>query len=249
MPPLARLLPGVFAFALAVALSVAAMAATAMRYDKAAFSRALAVSAPVVVHVCASWSPLCQTQKPIIGALLKEPGMQSVQLLNADFDTDLEARRTLRVLHQGTLIVFRNGREVARSSGDTDRTAIAALLSGGSARMSTAPMAGRAGAMPYEQDAFDRAVSAGGPVVLYVSADRCPACEAQKPVVYALLREPDMKSLRLFVADFDTEIALRKSLRVQQQSTFVIFRNGREVARSTAEIDRDALARVFAKAL
>ena len=49
MPPLARLLPGVFAFALAVVSSVAATAATAMRYDKAAFNRALAVGAPVVV--------------------------------------------------------------------------------------------------------------------------------------------------------------------------------------------------------
>ena len=53
----------------------------------------------------------------------------------------------------------------------------------------------------------------------------------------------------MFVADFDTEKALRKSLRVEQQSTFVIFKNGREVARSTAELDRDALARTFAKAL
>ena len=103
--------------------------------------------------------------------------------------------------------------------------------------------------MPYEQNAFDRAVFAGGPVVLYVSADRCPACEAQRPVVNALLREPGMRTLRFFVADFDTEKALRRSLRVQQQSTFVIFKNGREVARSTAEIDRDALARTFAKAL
>ena len=132
MPHLARSMPGAFAFAFALALgsSVAAMAATAMRYDKTAFNRALAVGAPVVVHFCAGWSPLCQTQKPIVSALLREPGMRSAQLINADFDTDLEARRTLRVLHQGTLIVFRHGREVARSSGETDRTAIAALLSG-----------------------------------------------------------------------------------------------------------------------
>ena len=257
MPHFARLLPGACAFALAVVSSVAAMAAPAMRYDKTAFSRALATGTPVVVHVCAGWSPLCQTQRPIVGALLKEPGMRSVQLLNADFDTDLEARRTLRVLHQGTLIVFKNGREVARSSGDTDRTAIAALLSGSemarssgdSGRMTPSLMASRAGGMPYEKEAFDRAVAAGGPVALHVSADGCPTCKAQKPVVDALLREPGMRTLRFFVADFDTEKALRRSLRVEQQSTFVIFKNGREVARSTAELDRDALARTFAKAL
>ena len=181
MPHPARLLCGVFAFALAVVSSVAATAATAKRYDKAAFSRALATGAPVGVHVCAGWSPLCQTQKPIVGALLKEPEMRSVQLLNADFDTDLEARRTLRVLHQGTLIVFRNGREVSRSSGDTDRTAIAALLSGDSGRMTTAPMAGRAGGIPYEKDSFDRAVAAGGPVVQRVD-DRLLRLAGRAPV-------------------------------------------------------------------
>ena len=245
MSPLARLLPGVFALALAVVSSVTVVAATAMRYDKVTFNRALATGMPVVVHVCAGWSPLCQTQKPIVAALLQEPGMRSVQLLNVDFNTDLEARRTLSVLHQGTLIVFRNGREVARSAGDTDRTAIAALLSGDSDRMSTA---GRAGGIPYEKETFERAVAAGGPVALHVSSDWCPTCKAQKPVVDALLKEPSMRALRFFVADFEAEKALRRSLQVEQHGTFVIFRNGREVARSTAETDRDALGRTFAKA-
>lgn len=111
------------------------------------------------------------------------------------------------------------------------------------------PLTAHAAGARYEPAAFDRAVAAGGPVALHVSADWCPTCKAQKPVVDALPKEPRMKPMRLFVADFDTEKALRKSLRVEQQSTFVLFRNGREVARSTADLDRDALARTFAKAL
>ena len=108
--------------------SSAACAATVARYDKAAFNRALAAGVPLVVHVCAGWSPLCRTQRPIVANLLKGPRMLPVLLLNADFDADREARRLLHVTYQGTLIVFKDGREAARSSGDTDRTAIAALL-------------------------------------------------------------------------------------------------------------------------
>ena len=127
MSVLARLLPGALAFAVAAGSSAAACAAAA-RYSKAALDRALGAGVPVVVHVCAGWSPLCRTQKPIIAALLTGPPVLPVLLLNADFDADRDARRMLHVVHQGTLIVFKNGREVARSSGDTDRAAITAVL-------------------------------------------------------------------------------------------------------------------------
>ena len=127
MPVLARFLPGALALVVAAGSSATACAATA-HYSKAALDRALAAGVPVVVHVCAGWSPLCKKQKPIVASLLQGPRMLPVLLLNADFDTDREARRMLHVAYQGTLIVFKDGREVVRSSGDTDRTAIAALL-------------------------------------------------------------------------------------------------------------------------
>ena len=106
-----------------------------------------------------------------------------------------------------------------------------------------------ASTVPYTAAAFDRAVADGGPVVLHVSAPWCPTCQAQKPIVAALLKEPRMQAVRLFVADFDSERALKEKLHVAQQSTFVVFRHGREVARSTAELDPKAIAAIFSKAL
>ncbi|ERJ39858.1 hypothetical protein L810_5569 [Burkholderia sp. AU4i] len=53
----------------------------------------------------------------------------------------------------------------------------------------------------------------------------------------------------MFVADFDKETALEKALRVAQQSTFVVFRGGREVARSTGETDEQAIRATWGKAL
>jgi hypothetical protein len=42
---------------------------------------------------------------------------------------------------------------------------------------------------------------------------------------------------------------LHYGLRIAQQSTFVVFRNGKEVARSTGETNKDAIAALFDRAL
>ena len=114
-------------FAAAAACCVAA-SALPLRYSKVAFDRALAGGLPVVVHVCANWSPLCKVQKPIVAALLRELPLREIILFNAEFDSDFELRRTLHVFQQATFVVFKDGREVARSNGDVERAAIEALL-------------------------------------------------------------------------------------------------------------------------
>ena len=233
---------GVLACIAAVALALPAAAAT-QHYDKASARRAIGAGLPVVVYVCADWSPLCRAQRPLVETLLKEPQMQSVTVFNASFDTDRELKQSLRIHQQGTLVVFKGGREVARVSAESDRSAIAKALA--SAVSGPDAFAGPR----FDKDAFESAVASGLPVVLHVSATGCPVCEAQKPVVDALLRQQRMREVRLFVADFETDSALKHSLRISRQSTFVVFKRGREVARSTAEIDRDAITRTFEKAL
>ena len=106
-----------------------------------------------------------------------------------------------------------------------------------------------AGEVPYDQKKFDAAVAAGQPVIVDFSASWCPTCKAQKPIVDQLLGRPKFKDITLFVADYDKEAALKRRLRVIQQSTFVVFKAGKEVARSTGQTDKDELAAVFDKAL
>jgi len=101
----------------------------------------------------------------------------------------------------------------------------------------------------YVQQKFDAAVAAGQPVIVHFAADWCPTCQAQKPVASALLKEPRFAAVTLFRADFDTEKALEARLGVTQQSTYVVFKGGKEVARSTAKIERETLATLFAQAL
>ena len=106
-----------------------------------------------------------------------------------------------------------------------------------------------AGEVPYTKAAFDSAVAAGKPVIVDVKASWCPTCKAQQPIVNALMKEPKLKGVTLFAADFDTESALKQRLNVAQQSTFVVFKGGKEVGRSTGQTSRDAIAGLFDKAL
>lgn len=53
----------------------------------------------------------------------------------------------------------------------------------------------------------------------------------------------------VFVADFDTEAALKKQLNVTMQSTLVVFKAGKEVARSTGQTGKAELGGLLDKAL
>lgn len=106
-----------------------------------------------------------------------------------------------------------------------------------------------AGEVPYSKPALDKALAGGQPTIVFFHADWCPTCKAQQPLVQELLKEPRMKNVTVFLADYDKEKALKKTLRVSSQSTFVVFKAGKEVARSTGQTNKDDLAATFAKAL
>jgi thioredoxin 1 len=102
--------------------------------------------------------------------------------------------------------------------------------------------------VPFDQAQFDAARAAGKPVAVVFHADWCPTCRAQAPVLQKLTQTPAFKSLTLYVADFDTEKSLKRALGVTQQSTIVVFKNGKEVARSTGDTHEDALAALLRRA-
>jgi len=110
-------------------------------------------------------------------------------------------------------------------------------------------LAATAGEQPFDKARFDAALAQGKPVIVDFSASWCPTCKAQKPIVDALLREKKLEPVTLFVADYDKETELKKRLGVTQQSTFVVFKSGKEVGRSTGQTRQQAIADLFDKAL
>lgn len=107
----------------------------------------------------------------------------------------------------------------------------------------------QAAGQPFDKARFDAAVAQGKPVIVDFAADWCPTCKEQKPIVDALMQEPRRREILLFVADFDKETALKKRLKVTMQSTFIVLKGGREIARSTGQTDKAELAALFDKAL
>jgi thioredoxin 1 len=112
-----------------------------------------------------------------------------------------------------------------------------------------AALATFAGELPFDKATFDAALAQGKPVIVDFSASWCPTCKQQKPIVAALLKEKKLQPVTLFVADFDFEEGLKKQLGVTMQSTFVVFKAGKEVGRSTGQTQKQAISDLFDKAL
>jgi thioredoxin 1 len=103
--------------------------------------------------------------------------------------------------------------------------------------------------VPYNQAQFDALRAAGKPVAVVFHADWCPTCRAQAPVLKQLTQSQDLKGITLFVANFDTETALKRSLGITKQSTIVVFKDGKETARSTGDTQPDTLSELLRRAI
>jgi len=101
----------------------------------------------------------------------------------------------------------------------------------------------------FNQADFNRLLAQGQPEIVYFHATWCPTCKIQEPIVERLSASPKFKSVTFFNADYDTQVALKKALHVNQQSTFVVFKNGREITRSTGQTSEQAIEATFDKAL
>src|ERR1700675_1329960 len=103
--------------------------------------------------------------------------------------------------------------------------------------------------IPFNQAQYDSMLAAGKPVAVVFHADWCPTCRAQAPVLRQLMQSPEFKDVTLFVADFDAEKTLKRSLGVTRQSTIVVYKGGKEAARSTGDTDPAALAALLRHAV
>ncbi|MDR4306491.1 thioredoxin family protein [Chelatococcus sambhunathii] len=111
-----------------LAAPLAAHAAGVMRFASVNFAAALEKGGPVLVHIDATWCPTCRAQKPILDRLLAQPKYAAVTAFSVDYDSEKPVMRELSAPERSTILVFAKGKEVARSTGDTSESAIAALI-------------------------------------------------------------------------------------------------------------------------
>lgn len=102
---------------------------------------------------------------------------------------------------------------------------------------------------PFEREAFEKAQKSGRPILLAVHADWCATCRTQEPLIESLLEQPKFRDFVVFRVDFDKQKDVVRQLRVQWQSTLIVYRGTKELARSTAATTEEAIAAQLAKAL
>lgn len=97
---------------------------------------------------------------------------------------------------------------------------------------------------PYSAQALAAAQKRGQPAAVHFHADWCPTCRAQDKVLQTLKSEPGLE-ITVFKADYDLEKDLKRRFKVTAQSTLVVLKGERVVARvigdTTAEGWRAAL--------
>jgi thiol-disulfide isomerase/thioredoxin len=116
-----------FAALAGIALAAPALAGN-MAFKTGDFDKARMSGKPVLVEVTAPWCPTCKAQKPILSELKAQPRFKDLTVFEVDFDSQKDALRTLGVQKQSTLIVYKGGQEVGRSTGETSKAAIEGLL-------------------------------------------------------------------------------------------------------------------------
>lgn len=111
-----------------IALLTPMLALAATPYTQAEFDALQQAGKPILVLVHADWCPTCRAQAPLLEALLAQPEFRSITALRVDFDKQKPVVRAFHVPYQSTLIVFKGGVEVGRSTAETRKEQLAELL-------------------------------------------------------------------------------------------------------------------------
>ncbi len=106
----------------------AARAATIQPYTDAAFATAMQHGTPVLVHVEASWCPICRAQQTVLHTLETDPRYANVEILDVDFDSQKSTVQKFGAQMQSTLIAYHDGKEAGRAVGVTSQADIETLL-------------------------------------------------------------------------------------------------------------------------
>lgn len=89
----------------------------------------------------------------------------------------------------------------------------------------------------------------GKSAVISTHAEWCSTCKAQDKVLAVFMKDPDYKNVVFYQVDYDNQKDLLKTLKVRTQSTIIVYKSGKEVARATGDTKEAALSKLTRQAL
>jgi Thioredoxin len=87
------------------------------------------------------------------------------------------------------------------------------------------------------------------PFAVAFNADGCLMCRALAPASRSLAQRPEFMGITLFVANFDTEKVLERSLGITEHRTIEVIKDGKEGARSTVVTQYETLSELLQRVI
>jgi thioredoxin 1 len=97
----------------------------------------------------------------------------------------------------------------------------------------------------YSEADTKAAIESGKPVLVHFNKTGCPTCAAQLPTVESFLMKHE--GVMAYQVDYTKDEATNKMHGVKMQSTLILFKDGKEIGRSTGETDPAKLNELLAK--
>ena len=126
---------------------------------------------------------------------------------------------------------------------------IAAVASFMFGAFSLAASDSREGWVDYSAQGFAKAQQSGNAIVVDVYATWCPTCRAQEPILDELREDKRLSNVTFVKVNFDKDKDFLRAHRIPRQSTILVFKSEKEVARSIAETDRTRLRKLVFDAI
>ena len=94
----------------------------------------------------------------------------------------------------------------------------------------------------YNGKSLAESITAGKKTLVWFHATWCATCKAQELVLTKIPK--DQNQTVIIKVDFDTATKLRRELKVPTQSTFLVYKSGKEVGRSVGVTDPTELKKL-----
>jgi thiol-disulfide isomerase/thioredoxin len=91
-------------------------------------------------------------------------------------------------------------------------------------------------------ESLAQSITTGKKTLVWFHATWCATCKAQELVLEKIPK--DQNQTVIIKVDFDKATKLRRELKVPTQSTFLVYKNGKEIARSVGVTDPTELIKL-----
>ena len=92
---------------------------------------------------------------------------------------------------------------------------------------------------PFLNASLEEAQKNNRYVLIHFYADWCPSCQAQKKILNkVMVTDDDLRKVTFLVVPYDEDLSTRKFFAVDRQSTLIVLKGKRELAREAGTTDK-----------